>query len=69
MIVYHEIMEKLSQAGYTAYKIQQLKLLPNSTMDRIRHNAPITTTTIDTLCRLCQCQPGDLITWQPDPEE
>lgn len=69
MIVYHEILERLSAAGYTAYKLQREKLLPGSTMDRIRHNSPISTDTLDTICRLCNCQPGELLTWEPDPEE
>lgn len=69
MIVYHEILERLAAAGYTAYKLQREKLLPGSTMDRIRHNSPISTDTLDTICRLCNCQPGELLTWEPDPEE
>lgn len=69
MIVYHEIMEKLSAAGFSAYRLQKEKLIPGSTMDRIRHNSPISTDTLDTICRLCSCQPGELLTWEPDPEE
>lgn len=69
MIVYQEILERLAAAGYTAYRLQREKLLPGSTMDRIRHNSPISTDTLDTICRLCQCQPGDLLIWVPDPEE
>ena len=66
MIVYDGILERLQRAGYSAYRIRQEKLIPNSTMDRLRHNGPITTETIDTICRLCRCQPGELLIWQPD---
>ncbi len=71
MIVYQEIMEKLSAAGYSSYRLQQEKLIPNSTLDRLRHQEPVNLTTIDTVCRLCECQPGDLMYWVPDetPEE
>lgn len=71
MIVYHDIMGKLSQAGYSSYRIEKEKLIPGSTMNRIRHNGPISTETIDTICRLCECQPGELLSWIPDeaPEE
>ncbi len=31
------------------------------TLQRIRHDQPITTTTLDALCRIMDCQPGDLI--------
>lgn len=68
MINYLQILEKLSAAGYSSYRLQREKLLPGSTMDRIRRGEPINTTTIDTVCRLCECQPGDLLSWSPDPE-
>ena len=69
MIVFQDVMERLSNAGYSAYRFQKEKLIPSSTMDRIRHNGPISTETIDTVCRLCDCQPGDLMLYVPDPEE
>ena len=69
MIVYKDILQRLSDAGYTAYRIQKEKILPNSTMDRIRNGKPINTTSVDTICRLCECQPGDLIGYKKDGEE
>ena len=70
MIQYLDIMGKLSEAGYSSYRIQQEKLIPSSTLTRIRNQEPINTTTIDTVCRLCECQPGDLMIYRPDdPEE
>lgn len=67
MIKYNGVFERLSANGYSAYRLQREKLIPGSTMDRIRHNGPISTETIDTICRLCQCQPGELLVWLPDP--
>lgn len=69
MIIYTDIMKRLSDAGYTSYKIQKDKLIPHSTLTRIRLNQPVSTATIDTICRLCSCQPGDLMVWQPEKEE
>lgn len=66
MIIYHDILKRLADAGYSCYRIQKEKLIPSSTMDRIRKGEPINTTTIDTICRLCECQPGDLISWRPN---
>ena len=31
------------------------------TLQRIRHDKPITTTTLAVLCRILKCQPGQLI--------
>ncbi len=70
MIQYLDILGKLSEAGYSSYRIQKEGLIPSSTLTRIRNQEPINTTTIDTVCRLCECQPGDLMIYRPDdPEE
>lgn len=69
MIVYNDIMERLAEAGYSAYRLQKEGIMSNSTMDRIRHNKAISTETINTICRLCQCQPGELIRYEPEKRE
>lgn len=39
------------------------------TLQRIRHDQPITTTTLGMLCRIMKCQPGDLIEYiEDDPD-
>ena len=68
MIVYQDIIVRLAAAGYTSYRIRNERLIPSSTMTRIRNNEPITTETIDTICRLCECQPGELLRWIPDED-
>lgn len=68
MIVYNGVIEKLAQAGYSSYRIQKECLIPNSTLTRIRNDRPISTDTLDTICALLKCQPGDLLTWVPDRE-
>lgn len=69
MIIYNHVIEKLADAGYTAYRIQQEKLISGSTLDRLRHNGPISTETLNVICGLCQCQPGDLLSWEPDKDK
>lgn len=70
MIVYKDIISKLKSAGYTSYVIRQEALIPQKTLTSLRNNDPITTKTLDTLCRLLECQPGDLLEYVEDtPEE
>ena len=69
MIVYHNILGKLASRGWPTTKLQREHLISNGTIIQIRAGKPITTTTIDTICRLCSCQPGDLISYEPDPIE
>lgn len=69
MIVFGPIMQMLSEHGYSSYRLRREKLLPEGTLSRIRNGEPINTTTIDTICRLCDCQPGDILKYVPDPGE
>lgn len=61
MIVFEDILDMLSKSGWSAYRLRKEKVLSESTITRLRNNAPINTTTIDKLCELCGCQPGDLM--------
>jgi DNA-binding Xre family transcriptional regulator len=38
------------------------------TLQRIRHDRPITTTTLGKLCRIMHCKPEDLICYQEEEE-
>lgn len=69
MIIYKDILKKLKSAGYTTNAIRSEKLLTESTMQRIRHNKPITTATINKLCELTGLQPADLIEYRKDGAE
>ena len=66
MIIYNNILGRLAENGYTSYRLVKSGLIPSSTLDRIRKGQPINTGTIDTICRLCECQPGDLLIWKQD---
>ena len=67
MIVFHDIMKRLSENGWSSYRLVNEQIFGNSTITRIRNGQPINPTTIDTICRLCNCQPGDLMHYE-DPE-
>ena len=69
MIAFANIMQLLTQNGWSSYRLRKERLLSEGTMSRIRNGQPITTETIDTICRLCRCQPGDLIHWVPDDQD
>lgn len=68
MIVFLDVLTRLSENGWSTYRLVREKVLGNSTISRLRSGQPVTTETIDTICRLCRCQPGDIIRYVPDPE-
>ena len=66
MIIYKDILEKLAQAGWTTYRLRREHKIGSSGIDRIRHGLPITTNMIDIICRLCHCQPGDILEYRDE---
>ena len=58
---YEYIYENLKIRGFTLEYLRNEKILSQSTIQRIRHNDPITTKTIDTICTLIGCLPQDIM--------
>ena len=56
-----DIISALKEKGYTSYKIRQEKLLSESTIQKLRSGKGVSWENIETLCRLLDCQPGDLL--------
>lgn len=69
MIVYKDILEQLAAHGWSTYRLVKEKQLGNGTIQRIRDRESISTETLNKICYLCGCQPGDLIGYKPDKEE
>ena len=68
MIVYADILEILAGKGWTTYRLIKDRKLGHGTINSIRHKKSITMETLDKLCELCECQPGDLIRYVPDKQ-
>ena len=58
-----DVLAALKAKGYTTYQIRQNKLLSESTVQKLRAGAGISWENIETLCRLLECQPGDIIVY------
>ena len=69
MIIFIDMLKLLSEHGWSTYRLQKEKQIPNGTIIQIRNGKPITTKTIDKICELCSCQPGDLMRWVPNDQE
>lgn len=70
MIKYRfNLLEALNQAGYNTTRIRKEKLIPEATLQNMRKSKPISMSTLDTLCRLLDCQPGDILIYEKEPEQ
>jgi len=64
MIIYDDVMKKLSDAGWSTYRLVKEHKMGNSTLARLRKGESVSTETIDTICKLCSCQPADLLHYE-----
>lgn len=63
-----DVLLELKNHGFNTSKIRQEKLLNESALQYIRQGKPVGPVPLDTLCRLLNCQPGDILEWVPDDE-
>lgn len=64
------ILEELKQKGYTTYRIRKERLLSESTVQKLRAgNEPLSWDNINTICKLLNCQPGDILEYVEDENE
>ena len=56
-----DIMARLKERGYSSTRIREEKLIGQSYLQQIRHGELVSWKTIDTICALLDCQPGDLL--------
>lgn len=61
-----DVMEKLKEAGYSSTRLRNEKIMGESYMSQLRHGKLVSWATIETVCRLLKCQPGDLLEYVPD---
>lgn len=64
-----DIMKELKEHGYTSTKIREEKLIGQSYLQQIRHGELVSWKTLDTICGLLSCQPGDLVEYVNEPVE
>lgn len=61
-----DILSRLSDVGYSQNRIRREKLIGQATLTQLRHGDLVSWKTIDTICRLLDCQPGDFLVYVPD---
>lgn len=56
-----DVLAALKVAGYNTTRLRREKLLAESTIQQLRGGDLVSWANIERLCRLLQCQPGDLL--------
>lgn len=63
MIVYDAFWNTLKNSRETTYTLIKNHHISSSTIDKLRKNKPVNTTTINDLCRILDCKIEDIITY------
>lgn len=61
MISYEPFYKTLKERNLTTYKLIKDYNVSRSLLDRLKHNKPLSTVTIDDLCRILQCKVDDIM--------
>ena len=61
-----DILAELKKKGYSSTRIREEKLIGQSYLQQLRRGELVSWKTIDTICSLLDCQPGDLIEFQKE---
>ena len=61
MIVYNPFWNTLKKNNISTYALITRYNISSSTISRLKNNKPITTTTLNDLCRILNCSVADII--------
>ena len=68
MISYEPFWNTLKQKNISTYALTNDYNISNSLMDRIRHNGDLKLSTINKLCKVLDCEIGDIVKYIKDEE-
>ena len=66
MISYKPFWETLKEKNTSTYILINQFGISSSTVNRLRHDKPISTTTIDDLCKILHCDVGGILQFIPE---
>lgn len=63
-----DVMAALKEKGYSSTRIRDEKLIGQSYLQQLRHDELVSWKTIDTICKLLECDVGDIVEFVEDAE-
>ena len=66
MITYEPLYKTMKEKGITTYKLVNQYGLSRSLLDRLKHNKPISTVTLNDLCTILDCKVEDILVYQKE---
>ena len=66
MISYKPLYDTIKKKGISTYALINKFGLSRSLIDRLKHDKPVTTVTLNDLCRILECKIEDVIVYEKD---
>ena len=66
MISYEPLYKTLKEQGISTYKLINEYGISRSLLDRLKHNRPISTVTLNDLCNILHCKVEDVLVFIDD---
>ncbi len=60
-IKYDKLFAMMKEKGLTTYRIRMENVISQSALTALKNGKSVTTDTIAKLCKVLQCQPGDIL--------
>lgn len=58
-----DVIAALKAAGYSTYRIRKEKIFSEGTLQNFREGVIASQSTLEKLCELLDCQPGDILVY------
>ncbi len=68
MISYQPFYKTLREKGISTYRLINQYGISRSLLDRLKHDKPISTMTLDDLCKILSCRVEDIVIYVEDKE-
>ncbi len=69
MIDYSPFWKTLKKSSETTYTLINRYHISSATLDKLRKNKPLTTTTINDLCHILNCRIEDIVKYIPSDDD
>ena len=66
MISYEPFFKTMKERNITAYRLIKDYNISSSLIDRLKHNKPISTVTLNDLCTILECRVEDIMVYTKD---
>ena len=63
MITYYKLLDVLNRRGISKLELMEKASISRGTLAKLSKNESVSISTIDSICTVLECQPGEIMEW------